>query len=75
MGDGKWVKLPKGAQVTMNRSEYEATQGMGLRDKVIIGAVLFGAVWLYGAANDDNKADNNKPTPTPSVSAPAKVGE
>lgn len=74
MSDGKWVKLPKGAQVTMSRGEYEATQGISLRDKVIIGAVIIGGIWLLGQTNDDDKTDH-KPNPTPSVSAPAKAGE
>jgi hypothetical protein len=74
MSDGKWVKLPKGAQVTMSRGEYEATQGIGLRDKVIIGAVIIGGIWLLGQANDDDKTADT-PRPGPSATAPAKAGE
>jgi hypothetical protein len=74
MSDGKWVKLPKGAQVTMSRGEYEATQGVSLRDKAIIAGVIFGVVWVYGALDNDDRTPD-KPLPQTSVSAPAKAGE
>lgn len=69
----RWVKIPEGAQITMGRDD--AHKGVSLRDRVIIGAVLAAVFWLYSTANDDDKTTDNKPNPTPSVSAPAKVGE
>jgi hypothetical protein len=68
----KWVKLPEGAQVTLSSGEYEATQGMGLKDKVIIAAVIIGGLFLFGHCHNDSAATNT-PRPHTTTSAPERV--
>lgn len=68
----KWVKLPDGAQVTMGREEYESTQGMSLRDKVIIVAVIIFGLWLMGHMHHDKAGDQHRPQQT-TTSTPRSV--
>lgn len=68
----KWVRLPDNAQVTMSRGEFESTQGISLRDKVIIAAVIIFVLWLMGQGHDDNKGDHNRPQQT-TTSTPRSV--
>jgi len=69
--EGMWVKLPKGAQVTMSRTEYEATQRLGFLSKIGICALIFGVFWLLGHGVDDSS--DKTPTPQTTVSTPAEV--
>lgn len=71
MSDGKWVKLPKGAQVTMSREAWEQTHRIGPLGKIGIVVLAFFALWVIGHDNDASKTE--KPTPQTSVSAPAEV--
>jgi hypothetical protein len=73
MGKNKaqWVRLPEGAQVTMNREAFEATQRIGPLSKVGIGAMLVAAIWLIGqTSGDDSKSD----TPRPQTSVSQETG-
>lgn len=74
MGD-QWVRLPKGAQVTMSRDQVRAYQGVGFMGKAVIAALIIGVLWLFGHDADSNKGTDNKPHPTPTHSAPRTVGE
>ena len=69
----RWVKIPEGAQITMSRDA--AHKGVSLRDKVIIGGVIAGVLWLYSGTHDDSTTDNKPTRPGPSATAPAKAGE
>lgn len=70
----EWVRLPKGAQVTMSRDQIRAMQGMGFKGKATIACLIVGVVWLFGHDTDHNKTDD-KPRPQTSISAPVTVGE
>lgn len=68
---GKWVKLPDGAQVTLSSGEYEATQGMGLMDKVVIAVLIIGMLLLLGHCKSDAK--NTSPRPQTTTSTPERA--
>lgn len=68
----KWVRLPDNAQVTMSRTEYESTQGISLRDKVIIAAVIIAVLWIMGHMHNDSAGDQHRPQQT-TTSTPRSV--
>lgn len=75
MGD-QWVRLPKGAQVTMSRDQVRAMQGLGIGGRAIMVVLIIALVWVLGQMGDDTTSTDNKPTrPGPSATAPAKAGE
>jgi len=73
MGD-EWVKLPKGAQVTMSRDQVRSMQGLGFMSKAVLAALIVAVLWIFGQSADGDTTDN-KPKPNPSNSAPRTVGE
>lgn len=66
----EWVRLPKGAQVTMSRDQVRAMQGLGLGGKAIMVVLIIALVWVFGQMAEDNKTD--APRPGPSATAPEK---
>ena len=72
----EWVRLPKGAQVTMSPDQVSAMQGLGFGGKAIMVVLIIALVWVFGQMGDDTTSTDNKPTrPGPSATAPAKAGE
>lgn len=69
----EWVRLPKGAQVTMSRDQVRAMQGLGFGGKAIMVVLIIALVWVFGQMADDSKTDT--PRPGTSSTAPAKAGE
>jgi hypothetical protein len=68
----RWVKLPDDAQVTMSRESWESTHSnIGLKGWTVI-AIAALVFYLLAGGHDASKK-NDHPSPTPSVSAPAKV--
>lgn len=70
----KWVRLPEGAQVTMSREEYESTQGISLRDKVIIAAVIIFIVFALGKCHASSGKPEHRVTPTHTPTSVATCG-
>lgn len=70
----QWVRLPKGAQVTMSRDQVKHMQGLGFGGKIVLAALILALLWVVGRSADDTPADH-KPNPRPSVSAPRTAGE
>lgn len=69
----KWVKLPDGAQVTMNREDYEATQGLSFGTLVVIGALIVGVLWLLGHSTHTDSKPAHNPRPHTTTSAPVRI--
>jgi hypothetical protein len=70
----QWVRLPKGAQVTMNRDQVKAMQGGNFMCKALVTVLIIAIVWIFGQSADGSDATpDNKPNPT--HSAPRTVGE
>lgn len=70
----QWVRLPKGAQVTMNRDQVKAMQGGTFLGKAGLAFLVLAVIWIFGQSADGSDAtpDNN---PNPTHSAPRTVGE